>query len=315
MTSSKFPRSVRVVEVGPRDGLQNEEKTIPTEAKIRFIELLVDAGLRDIEVTSFVNPRVVPQLADAETVMAGLQRRNGVRYSVLVPNLRGLERWLAVTEAMPAAEWGIALFTAASEAFNQRNVGSSIAESLENFLAVMTRVEAERPGEARPFVRGYVSMAFGGPQGEPTEPEVVRQVTESLFELGVDEVSLGDTVGAATPADVARALETLVPGVGVEKLAMHFHDTRGTALANVMTALEMGVTVFDSSSGGLGGCPFADGATGNVATEDLIYLLDGLGIETGVDLDAVVHASKSIQDYVGHALTSKEFQAHAATGY
>src|SRR5579863_3644118 len=278
-----LPRRVTIVEVGPRDGLQNEARVIPTAAKIAFIDALSDAGLPVIEVTSFVDPRWIPQLADADEVLRGIARKTGVRYPALVPNERGMERALA------AGAREVAVFTAASETFNQRNTNATIAQSLERFAPVVARARRENVR-----MRGYVSTAFGCPYEGKVAPAAVVDVACKLIDLGIDEVSIGDTIGVATPnqvVDVCRALKTRVD---VGRLAMHFHDTRGTALANVVTALELGIAIFDASAGGLGGCPYAPGAAGNLATEDLLYMLDGMGIETGVNLEKVVAATSFI---------------------
>jgi isopropylmalate/homocitrate/citramalate synthase len=292
-------REVRVYEVGPRDGLQNEAAPIPTEAKLRFIELLADAGLREIEATSFVSPRAIPQLADADALMASLQRRDGVRYPVLVPNQRGLER------AEAAGVDAIAVFTAASEAFTQANINMTIAESIDAFRPVID--EARERGW---WTRGYVSTAFGCPyQGEVSEAAVVR-VARELLDLGIDELSIGDTIGVAGPSDVRRVVTALTAsGVEVDRLAMHFHDTRGTALANVTAALDLGVRCFDASTGGTGGCPYAPGAAGNLATEDLVYLLDREGLSHGVDLDALLVAAGHVAGTLGRPLGTKVGQA------
>ena len=292
-------RSVRVYEVGPRDGLQNEATPIPTESKLRYIELLADAGLREIEATSFVSPRAVPQLADADELMARLERRPGVRYPVLVPNARGLER--AIAAGVEAA----CVFTAATDSFTRANVGMTIAESLAAFGPILD--EARGRGW---WSRGYVSTAFGCPyEGEVPESAVV-DVALRLIELGVDEVSIGDTIGVASPADVRRVVSALVAaGIGPERMAMHFHDTRGTALANATAALELGIRCFDSSTGGAGGCPYAPGASGNLATEDLVYLLDREGMAHGVDLDAVLAAARHVSETLGRPLTTRVGQA------
>jgi hydroxymethylglutaryl-CoA lyase len=290
---------VRVYEVGPRDGLQNEAAPIGTEAKLRFIGLLADAGLREIEATSFVSPTAIPQLADAEAVMAGIERRAGVRYPVLVPNERGLAR------AEAAGADAVAVFTAASEPFTRANINMTISESIAAFRPVV-----ERARERGWWSRGYVSTAFGCPyQGEVGEAAVVA-VARQLVELGVDEVSIGDTIGVAGPADVRRVVNALLrAGIGAERLAMHFHDTRGTALANVSAALELGIRCFDSSSGGTGGCPYAPGAAGNLATEDLVYLLDREGMKHGVELDGVLNAARYISEVLGRPLATKVGQA------
>ena len=290
---------VRIYEVGPRDGLQNEDAPIATDAKLRFIGLLADAGLREIEATSFVSPRAIPQLADAEAVMAGIERRAGVRYPVLVPNERGLAR------AEAAGAEAVAVFTAASEPFTRANINMTIAESIAAFRPVV-----ERARERGWWSRGYVSTAFGCPyQGEVGEAAVVA-VARQLVELGVDEVSIGDTIGVAGPADVRRVANALLrAGIGAERLAMHFHDTRGTALANVTAALELGIRCFDASSGGTGGCPYAPGAAGNLATEDLVYLLDREGMKHGVELDGVLNAARYISEVLGRPLATKVGQA------
>jgi hydroxymethylglutaryl-CoA lyase len=290
---------VRVYEVGPRDGLQNEAAPIPTEAKLRFIGMLADAGLREIEATSFVAPRAVPQLADADDLMARLERRAGVRYPVLVPNERGLVR------AEAAGADAICVFTAASEAFTRANINMSIAESIDAFRPVLARARDQGW-----WTRGYVSTAFGCPyQGEVGEAAVVG-VAQQLVELGVDEVSIGDTIGVAVPADVRRVVGALLgAGIQAERLAMHFHDTRGTALANVAAALELGIRCFDASTGGTGGCPYAPGAAGNLATEDLVYFLDREEMTHGVDLDAVVVAAREISQTLGRPLSTKVGQA------
>lgn len=292
-------RDVRIYEVGPRDGLQNEAAPIPVEAKLRFLDLLADAGLREIEATSFVAPRAVPQLADADELMARLDRRPGVRYPVLVPNARGLERALA------ARAEAICLFTAASEAFTQANIGMTIAASIEAFGTVMGTAR-----ERGMWTRGYVSTAFGCPyQGDVGEAAVVG-VARQLLDLGVDEISIGDTIGVAGPADVRRVVDALLAaGIEARQVAMHFHDTRGTALANVTAALELGIRTFDASTGGTGGCPYAPGAAGNLATEDLVYLLGREGLTHGVDLDALLAAARFVAGTLGRPLASKVGQA------
>ena len=292
-------RDVRVYEVGPRDGLQNEATPIPTEAKLRFIDLLADAGLREIEASSFVAPRAIPQLADADELMARLERRPGVRYPVLVPNARGLAR------AEAAGADAICVFTAASEAFTAHNINMTIAESIDAFHPV---VAAAR--ERGWWTRGYVSTAFGCPyQGQVDEGAVV-DVAQRLLALGVDELSIGDTIGVAVPADVRRVVGALtVAGIPTERLAMHFHDTRGTALANVSAALSLGIRCFDASTGGTGGCPYAPGAAGNLATEDLVYLLDREGLSHGVDLDRLLVAARLVSETLGRPLSTKVGQA------
>jgi hydroxymethylglutaryl-CoA lyase len=294
-----MPPEVRIIEVGPRDGLQNEAAAIPTEAKIRFVDLLSEAGFRWIEVTSFVHPKAVPRMADADEVFRSIHKVPGVRYVALVPNPRGLDR------ALGAGVKDIALFVAATESFSRANINRTIDQSLDDARAV---IEGARVPGAR--VRAYISVAFGCPYEGPVGPGQVLDVAQRLFTLGVEEVVLGDTIGVGTPADVTRMIDAAVQIAPTERWGMHFHDTRGMALANVMASLERGLTSFDSSAGGLGGCPFAGpGAAGNVATEDLIYLLDGLGVRHGVSLDRVLEASRFIVDAVGHPLTSKVYQA------
>ncbi|GBD16404.1 3-hydroxy-3-isohexenylglutaryl-CoA/hydroxy-methylglutaryl-CoA lyase [bacterium HR26] len=283
----RLPRQVVVVEVGPRDGLQNEAQPVPTELKVAFIERLAEAGLPVIEVTSFVSPKAVPQLADAEEVMRRIARRPGTRYLALVPNERGLDRALA------AGCDAIALFTAASEAFSQVNVHASIEETFQRFRPV-----AERARAAGLWIRGYVSTAFHCPYSGPVDPRQALSVTERLFALGCHEVALADTIGRATPRDVDRLLALATRAFEPSRLALHFHDTAGLALANVMIGLDYGITVFDASAGGLGGCPFAPGAPGNLATERLLALLEGLGIETGVDREAVAAAVAELHQAV-----------------
>ena len=290
---------VRVYEVGPRDGLQNEAAPIPTEAKLRFIDLLAAAGLREIEATSFVSPRAIPQLADADDLMARLDRRPRVRYPVLVPNERGLAR------AEAAGVDAICVFTAASEAFTAHNINMTIAESIDAFRPVIARAR-----ERGWWTRGYVSTAFGCPYQGAVDEAAVVDVSERLLDLGVDELSIGDTIGVAAPTDVRRVVGALVAaGIGPDRLAMHFHDTRGTALANVSTALEEGIRTFDASTGGTGGCPYAPGAAGNLATEDLVYLLDREGMAHGVDLDALLVAARHVSDTLGRPLSTKVGQA------
>ena len=292
-------KQVRVVEVGPRDGLQNEPAAIPTEVKIHFIDLLTQAGFRWIEATSFVHPRAVPRMADADEVYRAIAKKAGVRYVALVPNPRGLDRALA------AGVTDLALFVAATESFSRANINRSIEQSLEDARAV---IAAAKP--AGVHVRAYISVAFGCPYEGAVSPSQVMPVAERLFELGVEEVVLGDTVGVATPSDVRRLMSELFELTSAERWGLHFHDTRGMALANVLAGLELGIASFDSSAGGLGGCPFAGpGAAGNLATEDLLYLLDGLGIDHGVSLERVLEASRYIVDGVGHPLTSKVYQA------
>lgn len=286
---------VTVYEVGPRDGLQAEPAPVPLEAKLRYIELLGQAGLRAIESTSLVRPDAIPQLADADELLRRLERRPGVRYPVLVPNERGLER------AVAAGVDAICLFTAATESYARHNIRMSIAESLAAFAPVAA--DARRRGW---WMRGYVSAAFGCPyEGEVDVGAVVR-VAEALLALGVDELAISDTVGVAAPVDVARVMAALAgAGIAVDTLAFHFHDTRGTALANVLAAMEGGARTFDAATGGTGGSPYAPGAAGNLATEDLVYLLDRQGVRTDVSLDAVVAASRFISEQLGKEPSSK----------
>jgi len=290
---------VRIYEVGPRDGLQNEARPIPLETKLRYLELLADAGLREIEATSFVAPRAIPQLADADELMAALPRRPGVRYPVLVPNLRGMGR------AEAAGVDAIAVFTAASDAFTQRNIGMTVAESLQAFAPVLARA-----GELGWWRRAYVSTAFGCPYTGAVDPARVVEVGRDLLELGVDEVCFGDTIGVGVPPQVrdltARAVDA---GLTLERIAYHFHDTRGTALATVAAAMSVGIRTFDASTGGTGGCPYAPGAAGNLATEDLVFLLDAIGLDHGVSLDAVLEAARFIADALGRPLATKVGQA------
>lgn len=297
----QVPRRVRLVEVGPRDGLQNEPDKVPTVDKIAYIDLLTQAGLRDIEVTSFVRPARVPQLADAAEVFEGIFHRDGVRYSALVPNRKGLENALA------AGVRSIAVFTGATESFTRRNINMTIAESLDRFGEVVRVALAEGIE-----VRGYVSVCFGCPYEGAVDPGRVVQVAEALIGLGCYEVSIGDTIGVARPGQVEDVVGRLAEGVGLERVALHLHDTRGTALANVLTGLLMGVTTFDVAAGGLGGCPYAPGASGNLATEDLVYMLHGMGVDTGVDLDALVEASRFMSEVLHRTLPSKLFRAAIA---
>ena len=296
--------SVRVVEVGPRDGLQNEKVLISTEQKIQFINMLAEAGLPVVEATSFVSPRAIPQLSDASEVMAGLTRFSTAEYPVLVPNLKGMERALA------AGVRSVAVFTAASESFTRHNINATIAESLANFRPVVALAQQEGVP-----VRGYISTVFGCPYEGAVAPQQVLTVAQALIEMGIGELSLGDTIGVATPNQVIDVLGLLMDegAIPVERLAVHFHDTRGTALANVLMALQLGISIVDSSAGGLGGCPYAPGAAGNLATEDLLYMLQGMGIHTGVNLEKVVAATRFIAPLLGHAPTSKYYQAAEST--
>jgi isopropylmalate/homocitrate/citramalate synthase len=277
-------REVRIVEVGPRDGLQNEESVVPTGAKVAFIEALADTGLQVVEATSFVSPRAIPQLADADEVLPRVRRKPGVRYPVLVPNERGLDR------AEAAGADAVAVFTAASEAFTQANIGMTIDGSLAAFAPVLGRA-----GAAGWWRRGYLSTAFGCPYSGDVATEAVVDVARRLVDLGCDEVSIGDTIGVAYPDDVRRVITALLEHIPADRLALHLHDTYGRALANVEAGLELGIRTFDSSAGGTGGCPYAPGAPGNLATEALCQLLDRLGYTHGVDAVAVAQAAHAIQ--------------------
>lgn len=285
---------VRIVEVGPRDGLQNEAAPISTELKLRFIQALADAGLKEIEATSFVSPKAVPQLADADTLWPNLPP--GPTYWALVPNVRGIDR------ALEVGVDGIAVFTAASELFVEENIGMTIQESLDVFSEVIGRFRASK---RRGRVRAYISTAFECPYAGFVDPEAVIGVAEALLALGVDELSLGDTIGVAAPPEVAELTRQVLDVVDVGRLAYHFHDTRGTALANVATALSFGVRTFDSSAAGLGGCPYAPGAGGNLATEDLVYMLERMGFRTGVSLGRLARASLPVMHALGRPTTAK----------
>lgn len=299
-----LPPTVRIVEVGPRDGLQNEQVIIPTEQKIHFITMLAEAGLPVVEATSFVSPRAIPQLSDAGAVMAGLKGLPSTEYSVLVPNLKGMER------ALNAGVRSIAVFTAASESFTRHNINATIAESLANFRPVVALAQREHVA-----VRGYISTVFGCPYEGSIAPKKVLTVAQALLEMGIDELSLGDTIGVATPNQVVEVVSLLLEKgtIPIERLAVHFHDTRGTALANILMSLQLGISIVDASAGGLGGCPYAPGAAGNLATEDLLYMLHGMGIKTGVTLEKVVAATRFIAPLLGHAPTSKYYQAEASS--
>jgi len=292
---------VHITEVGPRDGLQNEKVVIATEAKVRFIEALVLAGAKQIEVGSFVSPRWVPAMADTEAVFTGLRRVEGVRYLALVPNLRGYDRARAVgCDA-------VAVFTAASEGFARANINTTIAQSLAGFRDMASRARAE--GVA---MRGYISTVFACPYDGPTRPEQVVPIVEELLAMGCYEVSLGDTIGVGTPMHVQRLLDVVLKTVPSDNVVMHFHDTWGMGVANVARALELGVRRFDASAGGLGGCPFAKVATGNVATEDVIYLLENLGYSAGYQLEGVVRAARQLAASLDHALVSRVNKAFPA---
>lgn len=291
----KLPKSVKIKEVGPRDGLQNEKQTISTEDKITWIDSLSKTGLSYIEVSSFVHPKWIPQLADASEVLGKIKREQGVTYAALVPNLRGLER------ALEANVDEVSIFMSASEAHNQNNINKSIEETYPILSEVVK--EAKAAGKT---VRGYLSTVIACPYDGPIAASQVRKVSDRLFSMGIDELSLGDTIGVGVPNQVEHLLEELLPHFEASKLAMHFHDTRGTALANIVKSLEMGITIFDSALGGLGGCPYAKGASGNVATEDLLYMLHEMGIETGIDINAVMKSAQLIEKVRGKKLNSRQ---------
>jgi hydroxymethylglutaryl-CoA lyase len=297
----QLPDRVKIVEVGPRDGLQNEPGSVPTATKVTLIDRLAATGLRVVEATAFVSPKWVPQMADAAAVMAAITRRPGVSYPVLVPNLRGFQR------AQAAGAEEISVFGAASETFSQKNINCSVAESLARFQPV---VEAAAGAGIR--VRGYVSCVLGCPYEGDVPVEAVARVARALHEMGCYEISLGDTIGVGTPRKAQAMVDAVAEHVPRERLAAHFHDTYGQALANLLAVMQRGVSVVDSAVAGLGGCPYAKGATGNVATEDVLYMLDGLGIETGVDLDALVEVALYISKALGQGPTSKVSQAVAA---
>jgi hydroxymethylglutaryl-CoA lyase len=290
----KLPKAVKMVEVGPRDGLQNEAKTVPAAIKIALVDRLSEAGLRAVEAGAFVSPKWVPQMADSAAVLAGIARKPGVSYPVLVPNMKGFEA------AVAAQVEEIAIFGAASETFSQKNINCSIAESLARFAPV-----AAAAREKGMRVRGYVSCVLGCPYEGEIEPQAVAEVSAKLLALGCYEISLGDTIGVGTPAKAQGMIDTVAAQVPREKLAVHFHDTYGQALANILATLEQGIAVVDSSVAGLGGCPYAKGASGNVASEDVRYMLGGLGIETGVDLDKLAAAGRYICEYLDRAPSSK----------
>jgi hydroxymethylglutaryl-CoA lyase len=300
MTTMQYPSRVRMVEVGPRDGLQNEKDAVPAEVKIALIDQLSAAGLPVIEAGAFVSPRWVPQMADSAEVLAGIVRRPGVSYPVLVPNMKGFEA------ARRAGAQEIAVFGAASEAFTQRNINCSIAESIARFAPV-----AEAARAAGVSVRGYVSCVLGCPYQGDIAPAAVAEVAQRLVTLGCAEISLGDTIGVGTPARAQAMIEAVAERVPIERLAIHFHDTYGQALANILACLERGVAAIDSSVAGLGGCPYAKGASGNVASEDVLYMLNGLGIETGVDLARLAEAGRSICRHLGRPPASKVARALA----
>lgn len=295
---STLPARVSVYEVSPRDGLQNERATVAIGEKLRLIDALADAGIARIEITSFVSPTWIPQLADADEVAEHVRRRPGVTFSALCPNPKGLER------ARAAKIDEIAVFLSASETHNKKNVNKTIAETLTAFE--QTVVPARSMGMK---VRGYVSTAWGCPYEGHVDPQRVVSIAKNLFDMGTYQVSLGDTIGVGTPLQTQRILDLVLADVPADKIALHMHDTRGTALANVLVGLDMGITTFDASIGGMGGCPYAPGAAGNVATEDLVYMLHGMGIETGIDLERLVDAGRAAAGMVGRALPGKVHQA------
>lgn len=283
----KFPSKVKLVDVGPRDGLQNEKAPVPAAVKIELVHRLQEAGLTEIEVTSFVSPKWVPQMADAAAVMAGIQRKSGVRYSVLTPNMQGLE---AALQSRPDE---IVVFAAASEAFSQRNINCSIAESIERFRPVVEQARSRGI-----YVRGAMSCTVGCPYEGEIAPERVEMLAGLMKGIGVQHVGVADTIGVGTPVKVQRAIEATLRHYDINDISGHFHDTYGQALGNTLAALQLGVWQFDTSVAGLGGCPFAKGATGNVATEDVVYMLHGMGIETGIDLEKLIDAGEFISDFL-----------------
>jgi len=295
----KLPASATIYEVGPRDGLQNEARQVPTAEKIRFIDSLVAAGIRDIEITSFVSPKWIPQLGDAVEVARGVRRPAGVRMSALVPNRRGFDT------AVAAGMKEIAVFMSASETHNKKNVNKTIADTLAAFDDVVPHARA-----AGVTVRAYLSTVFGCPYEGDVDPEVVVALTGQLRDLGVYQVSISDTIGVANPRQVEDVLGRVLAKHPASSLAVHFHDTQGTALANCVVALNLGITTIDASAGGLGGCPYAPGAAGNLATEDVVAMLHGMGVETGIDLDKLTEASRTAATFVGHELPSKYLKAH-----
>ncbi len=295
----KLPAEVTIYEVGPRDGLQNEARQVPTADKIRFIDALVGAGIHDIEITSFVSPKWIPQLADAAEVARGVQRQPGVRMSALVPNRRGLETALA------SGMKEIAVFLSASETHNKKNVNKTIADTLVAFDDVIPHAR-----KAGVHVRAYVSTVFGCPYEGDVDPEAALTLTRQLRDMGVYQISLGDTIGVANPQQVEDILGRVLATQPAADIAVHFHDTQGTAVANCLVALTMGITTIDAAAGGLGGCPYAPGAAGNLATEDIVAMLHGMGVKTGIDLDKLAEASRMAASFVGHELPSKYLKAH-----
>ena len=296
-----LPKSVKIVEVGPRDGLQNEQGLVPLAAKIALVEQLADAGCAVLETGSFVSPKWVPQMADSTAVFQQIKRQNNVRYTALTPNLKGVEA------AIEAQADEVAIFGAASEAFSQKNINCSIAESLERFLPVIELAQKHQIP-----VRGYVSCVLGCPYEGHVTPQKVAQVSQQLLDMGCYEISLGDTIGVGTPVKTQQMLEVVLRGTPKDKLAVHFHDTYGQALANILVALQQGISVVDSAVSGLGGCPYAKGASGNVATEDLVYMLDGMNIETGINLKRLTQAGLNMMQALGRQSNSKVARAITA---
>ncbi|HJV30896.1 MAG TPA: hydroxymethylglutaryl-CoA lyase [Bacillales bacterium] len=293
----KLPKRVTIKEVGPRDGLQNEKKCLSTDDKISWIDSLSETGLSYIEVSSFVHPKWIPQLSDAGEVFAKINRKPGVTYAALVPNIRGLER------ALQSNIDEVNIFMSASESHNKNNINKSIGETYLDLEVVVRGAKA-----AGKTVRGYISTVIACPFEGPVSPQQVRKVADHLFSMGIDELSLGDTIGVGVPNQVELLLEEMLPHYDVNKLAMHFHNTRGTALANIVKSLEMGITIFDSATGGLGGCPYAKGASGNVATEDLLYMLHQMGIETGVNFEAAMRSAQMIERILGKQLKTHQLE-------
>lgn len=297
-SDNQIPHSVKIVEVGPRDGLQNEKQLIDVDTKIELINRLVDAGLKTIESGSFVNPQWVPQMAGSEDIFKRLEPRQSVTYTALTPNLKGYQR------AQDVGVKEVAVFAAASESFSQKNINCSISESIERFKPLMELAKQDNIP-----VRGYISCVLGCPYDGDIGVNKVNEVAQQLIDIGCYEISLGDTIGVGTPAKVKHLLATIMQNIAIEKIAVHFHDTYGQALANIYAALQMGISVVDSSIAGLGGCPYAKGASGNVATEDVVYMLNGLGISTGTDLDKLITAGNFITTKLGRTSASKVAQA------
>ena len=297
-----LPAYVKIVEVGPRDGLQNEKQTVPAEVKIELVHRLQDSGLTEIEVTSYVSPKWVPQMADNAAVMAGIQRKNIVRYSVLTPNLQGFDAAVAGDKAYWPHE--VVVFAAASEAFSQRNINCSIVESIERFRPVVAAARAKNI-----YVRGAISCAVGCPYEGDVSPDQVTRVAELMFGIGVQHIGVADTIGVGTPIKVQRAIQAALQVYEINDVSGHFHDTYGQALGNTQRCLEMGIWQFDTSIAGLGGCPYAKGATGNVATEDVVYMLQGMGIDTGIDMDKLIDAGQFISEYLQRPTNSRAAKA------